>query len=132
MVFVSLAAARDPAFVASAIAEALGLADVTGLDLPRRARAACDSRPTLLTLDNFEQVLAVAPLVADLLASVAALRLLVTSRAPLRVRGEREYALGPLELEAGSEATDVWARQVYDMYDSLEPQTRITAVMTTL
>ena len=57
-----------------------------------------------MTLDNFEQVLAVAPLVADLLASVAALRLLVTSRAPLRVRGEREYALGPLELEAGSEA----------------------------
>ena len=43
-------------------------------------------------LDNFEQVLDAAPLVADLLTSVASLRVLVTSRAPLRVRGEREYA----------------------------------------
>ena len=51
-------------------------------------------------LDNFEQVLDAAPLVADLLTAVAALRVLVTSRAPLRVRGEREYAVGPLALEA--------------------------------
>jgi predicted ATPase len=56
-----------------------------------------------LILDNFEQVLEAAPLVADLLTSVASLRVLVTSRAPLRVRSEREYAIGPLELEAGSE-----------------------------
>ena len=42
VVFVALAAIRDPAFVAPAIAEALGLSDVTALDLPRRARAACD------------------------------------------------------------------------------------------
>ena len=94
-----LAAVRNPAFVAPAIAEALGLSDVTALDLPRRARAACDGQPTLLVLDNFEQVLDAAPLVADLLTSVAALRVLVTSRAPLRVRGEREYAVGPLALD---------------------------------
>ena len=99
-----MAAIRNPAFVASAIAEALGLADVTALDLPRRARVACEDRPTLLVLDNFEQVLDAAPLVADLLTSVASLRVLVTSRAPLRVRGEREYAVGPLALEVGSEA----------------------------
>ena len=75
--------------------------DATALDLPRRARLACDGTPTLLVLDNFEQVLDAAPLVADLLTSVAALRVLVTSRAPLRVRGEREYAVGPLALEVG-------------------------------
>ena len=103
VVFVSLAAARNPAFVASAIAEALGLSDVTALDLPKRARAACNDYPTLLVLDNFEHVLDAAPLVADLLTAVASLRLLATSRAPLRVRGEREYAVGPLGLEAGSE-----------------------------
>jgi predicted ATPase/DNA-binding XRE family transcriptional regulator len=102
--FVSLVAIRDPAFVASAIAEALGLADVTALDVPRRARAACEGHPTLLVLDNFEHVLDAAPLVADLLTAVASLRLLVTSRAPLHLRGEREYAVGPLALEAGSEA----------------------------
>jgi predicted ATPase/DNA-binding XRE family transcriptional regulator len=102
--FVPLAAIRNPAFVAPAIAEALGLPDVTALNLPTRARAACDNRPTLLVLDNFEQVLDAAPLLADLLTSIAPLRLLATSRAPLRVRGEREYAVGPLALEAGSEA----------------------------
>jgi predicted ATPase/DNA-binding XRE family transcriptional regulator len=97
--FLPLAAIRDPAFVASAIAEALGLADVTALDLPKRARVACGDQPTLLVLDNFEQVLGAAPLIADLLSSIAALRLLLTSRAPLHVRGEREYAVGPLALD---------------------------------
>jgi predicted ATPase/DNA-binding XRE family transcriptional regulator len=102
--FTPLAAVRNPPFVASAIAETLGLLEATALDLPRRARLACDHRPTLLVLDNFEQVLDAAPLVADLLAAVAELRVLVTSRAALRVRGEREYALGPLALEAGADA----------------------------
>ena len=107
VVFVPLAAIRDHAFVASAIAEALGLADVTAVDLPRRARVAYGDRPTLLVLDNFEHVLEAAPLVADLVISVPSLRLLVTSRAPLRVRGEREYVVGPLALEIDCEATSL-------------------------
>jgi predicted ATPase/DNA-binding XRE family transcriptional regulator len=105
VLFVGLAAVRNAAFVAPAIAEALGVLEATALDLPRRARAACDGTPTLLVLDNFEQVLDAAPLVADLLTSVAALRVLVTSRAPLRVRGEREYAVGPLALDVDVDAT---------------------------
>jgi predicted ATPase/DNA-binding XRE family transcriptional regulator len=104
VLFVELAAVRNSAFVAQAIAEALGAWDATAHDLPRRARLACDGAPTLLLLDNFEQVLDAAPLVADLLTAVAALRVLVTSRAPLRVRGEREYAVGPLALEADADA----------------------------
>jgi predicted ATPase/DNA-binding XRE family transcriptional regulator len=105
VIFVTLAAIRDPVFVASAVAEALGLADVTALDLPRRARVACNDQPTLLVLDNFEHVLEAAPVVGDLLTSVPLLQLLITSRAPLRVRGEREYVVGPLELAADSERT---------------------------
>lgn len=101
--FVSLATTRDPEFVASVIAEALGLSDVIASDLPARARAACGGRSTLLVLDNFEQVLDAAPLLGELLASVAPLRLMVTSRAPLRLRGEREYPVGPLALQTGSE-----------------------------
>ena len=96
--FVGLAAVRNSAFVAPAIAEALGVPDDAGFDLPRRARLACEGQPTLLVLDNFEHLLDMAPLVADLLISVATLRVLATSRAPLRVRGEREYAVGPLAL----------------------------------
>ena len=104
VVFVPLAAIRDPAFVASGIADALGLADVTALDPDARVGLACAGHPTLMVLDNFEHLLDAAPLVADLLTSIAPLRLLATSRAPLRVRGEREYAVGPLELWADSEA----------------------------
>jgi predicted ATPase/DNA-binding XRE family transcriptional regulator len=100
VVFVPLATIRNPAFVAPAIAEALGLADVTAIDLPKRVRSACGGCPTLLVLDNFEHVLDAAPLAADLLSTVGSLRILATSRAPLHVRGEREYAVGPLSLEA--------------------------------
>jgi len=102
VVLVPLAAVRDPAFVALGIAEAIGLSDVTALDLPTRARVACGDRATLLVLDNFEHILEAAPLAADLLASIPSLKLLVTSRAPLRVRGEREYAVGPLPLDLES------------------------------
>jgi predicted ATPase/DNA-binding XRE family transcriptional regulator len=103
VVFVPLATIRTPAFVAPAIAEALGLSNVTAFDLPKRARIACADHRRLLVLDNFEHVIEAAPLVAELLTSVASLRLLITSRALLHVRGEREYALGPLALEASSE-----------------------------
>lgn len=102
--FVQLAAIRDPAFVASAIVDALGLSDATAADLPQRVCAACnDQHPMLLVLDNCEHVLEAAPLVIDLLASAPSLRLLATSRAPLRVRGERLYTLGPLDLHGAAE-----------------------------
>jgi predicted ATPase/DNA-binding XRE family transcriptional regulator len=103
VLFVPLSAVRDSGFVAPAIAQTLGLADVTARDLPARARVACEDRSTLLVLDNFEHVLDAAPLVADLLTSVASLRILITSRAPLRLRGEREYVVGPLALPVDSE-----------------------------
>jgi len=105
VIFAPLAAIRDRGLAACAIAEALGLADISSSDLPRRVRVACDGCPTLLVLDNLEQIPDVAPLIADLLTSDSTVRLLVTSRAPLRIRGEREYALGPLALDAASELT---------------------------
>jgi predicted ATPase/DNA-binding XRE family transcriptional regulator len=105
VVFVPLAALRDPAFLAPAIAEALGLPDVTASELPGRARVACADRPTLIVLDNFEQLLDGAWLVTDLLTTAGTLRVLATSRAPLRLRGEREYVVGPLALKAGVDET---------------------------
>ena len=104
VLFVGLSAVRTTAFVSQAIGEALGAVDDTAHDLPRRARLACDGTPTLLLLDNFEQVLPAAALIADLLTTVPALRVLATSRAPLRIRGEREYVVGPLALEAAVDA----------------------------
>ena len=99
VVYVPLAAIQEPSFVALGIAEAIGLSDLTAQELPARARIACGDRATLLLLDNFEHVLKAASLVAELLTSIPSLKLLVTSRAPLRVRGEREFAVGPLALD---------------------------------
>jgi predicted ATPase/DNA-binding XRE family transcriptional regulator len=99
VVFLGLAAVQDHAFVAPAIAEALGLSDVTAVDLPRRVHAACSDHPTLLVLDNCEHVLEAVPLASELLMTAGSLRILATSRAPLRIRGEREYAVGPLAVE---------------------------------
>jgi len=101
VVFVGLASLRDSAFVASTVAESFGTNDPTETDLPRRIRAACADTPTLLVLDNCEHVLDAVPLIVSVLGAVPFLRLLATSRAPLRVRGEREYAVGPLAIEAG-------------------------------
>ena len=103
VVFLGLAAVHDPEFVAPAIAEALGLSDVTAVDLPRRVQASCNDRPTLLVLDNCEHVLDAVPLIASLLTTASSLRLLTTSRSPLHVRGEREFAVGPLALQPDSD-----------------------------
>jgi predicted ATPase/DNA-binding XRE family transcriptional regulator len=104
VLFISLAPIRDARLVAPAIAETFGLPDATAADLPIRARVSCTDQSTWLVLDNFEQVIEAAPLVADLLTSVASLRVLVTSRAALRLRGEREYVIGPLPLDEDSES----------------------------
>ena len=105
VLFVPLAAVRDAAFVAPAIAEALGLLDITAVDLARRARASCDGTPTWLVLDNFEQVLDAGAARCRTAVVGGRLRVLVTSRAPLRVRGEREFGVGPLALDVGADAT---------------------------
>ena len=93
-VFVDLAPVADPALVLDAIAQALDVADAGAL--PAGIAAALAERPLLLVLDNFEQLLAAAPDVAALLAAAPRLRALVTSRAPLRLAGEREYPVPPL------------------------------------
>ena len=100
VVFVELASIRQSSFVARAVAEALGLPDVMAIDLPRHVQALCREHPILLVLDNCEQVPDAAPVVADLARSTPSLRLLATSRAALRVRGERLYPVEPLGLQA--------------------------------
>jgi len=107
VVFVPLAAVSEPELVAAAIAEAFGLAEVTAVELPVRVRTAFGRQPTLLVLDNCEHVLEATPLIAELLTSVASLRLLATSRAALRVRGERQYSVDPLALQLESGAASI-------------------------
>ncbi len=96
--FVDLTAIRDPAEVASAIVESLGLPD-SGPAAPHERLSLClQGRETLLILDNFEQVLPAAPLLDTLLASAPRLRLLVTSRELLHLRAEQSLPVPPFPL----------------------------------
>ena len=93
---VALAATRDPALVLPAIAQALDLREDGARPLAGRVHGYLRPRRLLLVLDNFEQVVAAAPGLADLLAACPRVAAVVTSRAPLRVRGEQEYRVAPL------------------------------------
>ncbi len=96
--FVRLGPVSDPALVPSAIAQALGL-EMSGANPPElQLRAWLEEKHLLLVLDNFEQIVAAAPLVDDLLRRCPWLHVLVTSRQPLRVRGERQIPVQPLAL----------------------------------
>ena len=96
VVFVALASVRDPDLVISAVAQALGIQEMGSRALVDRLHSRLRTADLLLLLDNFEHVLPAAEAVGSLLASCPRLRVLVTSRAPLRLSGEREVAVQPL------------------------------------
>ncbi len=96
--FVPLAPLRDPGLVASAIAQTLGVHEAGRQSLLDTLKVSLCNRQLLLVLDNFEHVLAAAPLVGELLAACPGLKVLATSRAPLHVYGEHEYPVPPLAL----------------------------------
>jgi predicted ATPase/transcriptional regulator with XRE-family HTH domain len=98
VVFVDLAPVRDPTHVPTAVATALGLRETPGRRLPQVVCSALADRRLLLVLDNLEQVLAAAPFIAQLLAACADLRVLATSREPLRIAGEQRFPVPPLAL----------------------------------
>ena len=96
--FVQLAPISDPALVIPAIARALDLKETGDRSLFDLLKEYAQSRPLLLLLDNFEQVLPAAPLLSELLVECPDLKILVTSRAALHIRGEREFPVPPLAL----------------------------------
>jgi len=98
VIFLQLAPLSDPALVAQTVRQALGLGEVLGTPVWTTLREYLAPRRMLLLLDNFEHLLAAGALVADLLAACPHLRVLATSRAPLRISGEREYLVRPLLL----------------------------------
>ncbi len=98
MFFVALSTISDPSLVASAIADTLGVRDAGGRPRLDILKDYLRGKQLLLVLDNFEQVLPAAPLVADVLAGSPRLKVLVTSRAVLHLRGEHEFPVPPLAL----------------------------------
>ncbi|MGQ0832492.1 MAG: ATP-binding protein [Microthrixaceae bacterium] len=102
-VFVRLDTIRDPDLVLGVIASALGVRALRGGSVRDQLVRNLRDRRMLLVLDNFEHLLAAAPVVADLLASCGGLQVLVTSRAPLGLAGEVLLPLAPLD-SAGADA----------------------------
>lgn len=96
--FVALAALRDPAVVLPTIAKVFDVHESAGSSLQEQLEDYLREKQVLLLLDNFEQVIEAAPLVADLLTAAPRLKALVTSREVLRLSGEVEFAVPPLSL----------------------------------
>ncbi len=100
-----LAAINDAGLVISAVAKTLDVSERAGTTLLESVKGYLQERVTLLVLDNFEQVLDAAPVVGELLATCPGLTVLVTSRAALQLRAEREFVLSPLALPEEAELT---------------------------
>ncbi len=96
--FVSLAPIRDPQQVCAAIAQTLGVQEAAGRPLVDSLHDYLRDKQLLLVTDNFEQVLAAAPLIAELLRHCRGLKVLATSRTQLHLYGEHEYSVPPLAL----------------------------------
>lgn len=95
-VFVALADVQQPDLVMAAIANTLGLPAGQGRDVGAQVCAFLRTKRLLLVLDNFEHLLPASPVVAQLLQAAPFLTVLVTSRAPLRLAGERVIPVPPL------------------------------------
>jgi predicted ATPase/DNA-binding SARP family transcriptional activator len=98
VLFVDLAPIRDLMLVGEVIAETLGVRDSGDRSTRERLRAYLKDKQLLLLLDNFEHLLPAAPLVTDLLTAAPKLKVMVTSRALLRLHGEWGYPVPPLSL----------------------------------
>jgi predicted ATPase len=107
--FVDLTPVRDPGVVLPTIAHAVGIDG----DLSRRLR---DER-CLLLIDNFEQVIAAAADVAELVGASPGVRVLATSREPLRIAAEREYKLPPL---TESQAVELFRQRIARISHEIE------------
>jgi predicted ATPase/class 3 adenylate cyclase len=95
---VLLAPIADPDMVPLEVARVLGIEETPTLSIAEALKVELANRRTLLLFDNFEHVIAAATLLADLLGACPRLKLLVTSREPLRIAAERQYPVPPLGL----------------------------------
>jgi predicted ATPase/class 3 adenylate cyclase/DNA-binding CsgD family transcriptional regulator len=112
--FVNLAALSDPTLVVSTIAQTLDLKETGEQPLPDLLKGYLRDKQLLLLLDNFEQVASAALQIADLLAACPKLKVIVTSRAVLHVRGEQEFPVPPLTVPDPKRLPDLVALSRYE------------------
>jgi predicted ATPase/DNA-binding CsgD family transcriptional regulator len=96
--FISLSAISDATLLVPTVAQALALAESPDHLLFESLKSFLRDQRVLLVLDNFEHLIAAAPLLMEILSASDTMKMLVTSREALRVRGEQEFPLAPLAL----------------------------------
>ena len=96
--FVPLAPISDPDLVVPTVARTLDVTETSGRTPEEALKDYLRNKEMLLVMDNFEQVVEAAPLVGELLSACPALKVLATSRTVLRIYGEQEFTVPPLEL----------------------------------
>jgi len=102
--FVSLAPITNPKLVATELANALEIQQTSNRTIPQLiGEQMRDSGAFLLLLDNFEQVLPAASVVAETLEACPSLKIIVTSRECLRIYGEQEYPVSALPQDSAIE-----------------------------
>ena len=106
MSYVLLGQVADSALVMSRVAQEVGARESADRSVLDALRDYLADKEMLLLLDNFEHVLGVAPSLSELLAACAGLKILVTSRAALNLRGEHEYPIPPLDFSTMPETAE--------------------------
>jgi predicted ATPase/transcriptional regulator with XRE-family HTH domain len=115
--FVALEPISDPALVLSAIAHALQVHEAAGASLVQSLREFLYKKQLLLLLDNFEQVMDAAPVIAELLVGAPRVKAIVTSRESLRIYGEYEFPVSPL---AVPDLNHLPTADLLEMYPAVE------------
>ena len=124
---VSLSAVDDSDMVPAMIIGAIGLAGVSA-NLPEAVAQRLGQGQALLVLDTFEHLLPAGPMIGELLAACPSLSALVTSRAPLQLRGERQVRVGPLtaHVESGESNLAPAVELFLERAAAVEPSFEIT------
>jgi predicted ATPase/class 3 adenylate cyclase len=124
--FIALADVTDPAEFLPALADALDVKEAEGRTFGDGVAALIGDKKALLLLDNLEQVVSAAPEVAALVESCPGLRIVTTSRTPLRIAAEREYPLAPLALPPSSDPDSTESLMAYPAIALFVERTRTT------
>jgi predicted ATPase/class 3 adenylate cyclase len=130
--FIDLQGVDDVDGVTSEIAHGVGLLDGSAGPAAGRLGPYVAERELLIVIDNFEQVIEAAETILDILRASPRSRVIVTSRRPLRLSGEQEYAVRPLATrgEAGkpSEAVRLFVDRARRMRHDLAPDADMAAI----
>ncbi len=109
-----LSTVTEPRLVPPTIAQTLGIPEFAGRPVLGTLKHAIANRRMLLVLDNFEQVVAAAPMVVELLSACPRLKVLLTSREALNIPPEREYRVAPLQTPQAGPGADPATFEAYD------------------